>query len=203
MSQSCNTIDHNNNTIYLDIAVLCKEYSNIDVTPNNNHIVELDEIPISETMFRKIFYPYGENFGLDKNKYTQDMFHFITFLPSHRTVDKKAFSLLEQIILFTEIDLNVTRNCFTKCTLIELSNEITNIKTLNDLNCCNTVACMSWSNIVSILKHNYINKDNSHPYRNALLVISVVFKSLNVNVLPIIVKFKYRVQINTSFIYDK
>jgi hypothetical protein len=189
-------------TVSLDIAVLCEEFSPIEVESNNKHIIELDEILITEDTFKQIFYPYGENFGLDKNICgNSTYFQYITFLPPWRSLNfGQPFSLLEQIIMNIEKDLNVTRNCFQTCTLIELSKELSNIKTLSDINCCSVLSSLSWSNIVNIIRNDYINRDISNPLKQTLLIINVIFKTPNTCILPTIVKFKYRMNINVQWI---
>ena len=168
-------MSNNNNTIYLDIAFLCQEYTNIEILPTNNHIIELDEIRIDERVFKQIFYPYGENFGLDNNICSKrQLLNYITFLPPFRTINGgKPFSLLDQIINNIEEDLNVTRNCFTTDSLIELTKELSSIKYLSDLNCCSLVSSLSWSNIMNIIRNDYINRDSSNRLTQTLLAVSV------------------------------
>jgi hypothetical protein len=189
-------------TITLDIAVLCQEYSPIEVACNNNHIIELDEILITEDIFKQIFYPYGENFGIDKKICSNNIaFKYITFLPPWRTLHcGEPFSLLEQIILNIESDLNVTRNCFATCTLIELSKELSNIKSLSDINCCNILCSIPWSNILNIISNDYKTRDPLNPLKQTILIISVVFKTPNASILPTIIKFKYRMDINVKWV---
>lgn len=199
-NSTCNT-DYVSDTITLDIAFLSQEYSTpIEVACNNNHIVELDDINIDICTFKAIFYPYGENFGLEKNNCCNPgIYPYITFSPPYRSIHcGQPFSLLEQIIMNTETDLNVTRNCFTTCTLIDLSKEISNIKTLCDIECCSLLASLPWSNIQNIIKNDYINRVQFNPLRQMVLVISIIFKSPNTCVLPTIIKFKYRMNIDTS-----
>jgi len=185
--------DCKNSNIVMDVAVLCQEYSNIDVTCNNNHVINLDEIEISAEKFKHIFYPYGENFGIDCNKCnTVHDFFYITFLTPYRKINGEPFSLLEQIIKHIEEDLNVSRNCFTTCSLIELSNDLSRIKTLCDINCCSLLCSLTWSNIMSMLK-DYHLADNTVTYVRPLFVVNVVFKTPNPNVKPTTVKFNYRI----------
>ena len=200
--------DHNTNlvdtggvsdTISLDIAVLSQTYSPVEIVCNNNHIIELDDILITEDLFKKIFYLHGENFCIDNNVcYTKELYKYITFLPPFRSVNcGQPFSLLEQIILNIETDLNVTRNCFETCSLIELSKELSNIKSLCDINFCNTICTLPWSNVLNIIRNDYINRDKLNPLKQSLLIITVIFKTPNPAILPTIIKFKYRMDINT------
>ena len=55
-----------NNKIHIDFAVLCQEYTKVDISCDD-HISNLDEIPITLDTFKSIFYPYSENFGINKN----------------------------------------------------------------------------------------------------------------------------------------
>ena len=188
------------NTITLDVAVMCQEYSPVELTSIDNHIINLDEILITEDLFKHIFYPYGENFGLDSTLCSMPNIHkYVTFLPPFRSINfGEPFSLLEQIILNIEADLNVTRNCFTTNTLIELSKELSGIKTLYDINCCNIMCSLTWSNIMSIIRNEYVS--SKHPLNQILLIISIVFKTPNNAILPTIVKFRYRMNINTNWL---
>jgi hypothetical protein len=183
---------HQDTNLILDVAVLCQEYSPVEITCNNSHIVNLDEISISEETFRNIFYPYGENFGIDSKKSCISEFFYLTFLAPYRKVNGKPFSLLEEVIKNTEEDLNVSRNCFTTCSLIDLSNDLSKIKTLCDINCSSLVCSLTWSNIISMLRdYSLVNK---HPVNiRPLFVVNVIFKSPNPCVKPTVVKFNYRV----------
>ena len=118
-------------------------------------------------------------------------FFYITFLAPYRKIDGKLFSLLEEIIKNIEDDLNVSRNCFTTCSLIELTNDLSNIKTLCDINCCSLLCCLTWSNVLSVLK-DYNLANNTNIIYKPLFVVNVVFKTPNPNVKPTIIKFNYR-----------
>uniref|UniRef100_A0A6C0DFZ9 Uncharacterized protein n=1 Tax=viral metagenome TaxID=1070528 RepID=A0A6C0DFZ9_9ZZZZ len=190
-NDECHHHCHDTNFI-LDVAVLCQEYSPVEVTCNNSHIVNLDEISINEETFRNIFYPYGETFGIDPKKSCVKEFFYLTFLAPYRKVNGRPFSLLEEVIKNTEEDLNVSRNCFTTCSLIDLSNDLSKIKTLCDINCSSLVCSLTWSNIISMLRdYSLVNK---HPRNiSPLFVVNVIFKSPNPCVKPTVVKFNYRV----------
>ena len=77
---------------------------------------------------------------------------------------------------------------------------MTNIKTLCDIHSRCVECSLPWSNIISIIKNNYVNRDQNIPLRQTLLIISVVFKSPNPHILPTIVKFKYRMNINSEWL---
>ena len=178
------------NKIYIDIAVLCEEYTNIGVLCEE-HILNLDEIVIPTNIFQLIFYPYKDNFGLNKdflnnNKQLQE---FISFLPEFRSINHKKFYLLEEIITNIENDLSISRNCFTKESLVELTNEIINIKTILDIKCCSLLSSLTWENVLEII-NNYekIKCNEIIP----ILVVNVVFKTPTQGVKDTIVRFQYK-----------
>jgi hypothetical protein len=185
------------NNIVLDVAVIGKEILPIEIM-SNSHIVELDEIPISETTFKNIFYPYGETFGIDKSIISNNtsLMNYITFLTPWRTVKTIPFSLNNTIISNIETDLNVSRSCFTICSLLDLTKELCSINSLCDINCCSVVCALTWSDIMNILKNEYFIEDNTTI--KMYLVINVLFKSPNTCILPTIIKFRYVVDIYTS-----
>lgn len=194
-------MSHPHETLRLDVAVLNQDYSSLTVYDNAKYIIELDEIPITVEHFKRIFYSYGENFGINESivKNTT-VYGYITFLPPYRTYEYKPFSLLEKMLTNIELDLNVSRKSFTKCSLIQFSKEVSNIKTLADINYSNILNSLSWPNIVSIIKNEYITRQIDKPLREVLLVISIVFKSPNPSINPNTVKFSYRISEISNFL---
>ena len=183
------------NKFNIDVAVLCQEYTTIEKM-SNDHIINLDEIEVTKELFQTIFYPYGENFGINKNNITSNkiLMPYVSFLPEYRNMDGKKFYLLEKIISNLENDLNVSRNCFTIESLVELSNEITNLHSLCDLNYCSVLSSLTLPNILEIIK-NYTMADINDP-SNPLIpicVISIIFKTPTVGVKNTIVRFNYRI----------
>lgn len=189
-----------NNKIYIDIAVLCQEYNNIE-TICNEHIINLDEIDITKEEFQTIFYPYCDNFGINKNTVcgNPDYFPYISFLPEFRSIGRKRFYLLEEIISNIENDLNVSRNCFTKDSLVELTNEIISIKSLCDINCCSVLSSLTWENIIEIINNYRLIKfcdcedDKNENVAIPICVINVIFKTPTCGVKNTIVRFNYRI----------
>jgi hypothetical protein len=156
-----------------------------------DHIINLDEIPIKMELFQMIFYPYKENFGLNKDFFIQNtkLLTFISFFPEFRSINGKKFYLLEALISNIEADLCMSRNCFTKDSLVELSNEITSIKTLLDIKCCSVLSSLTWSNILDIIKNYNLIQDNVIP----VLIVNVVFKTPTPGVKDTIVRFQYKI----------
>jgi hypothetical protein len=176
----------------------------------HDHIVNLDEIEITKELFQSIFYPYCENFGINKNNVCNNSFYqeYISFLPEYRSVNGKKFYLLEEIISNIESDLNISRNCFTVESLVELTNEIISINSFCNLNCCSVLSSLTWCNILEIIKNYSILNENCdcstssssssssssiHQAVIPICVISVIFKTPTPGVKNTIVRFNYRI----------
>jgi hypothetical protein len=196
------------NRVVIDVAVLCQEYTAVDTMCHDN-IINLDEIPITKEVFQSIFYPYHDNFGLNKDFVSNNanILSHISFIPEFRSVNSKKFYLLEEIISNIERDLNISRNCFTKESLVELTNEIISIKSLCDINCCSVLASLSWSNILEIIKNyqliNYCQCAGHDKYCSTcktskpeiipICVVNIIFKTPTPGVKNTIIRFNYRI----------
>lgn len=146
------------NTFYLDIAVLCQDYSKIDLSCDSSIVTVLDEIKITKHNFLNIFYPREGNFGIDKTVVNNPLYsQLISFESKYRTVKGKQFYLLEQIFTNIESSLSLSRNCFTTNSKIELSNEFATLKTLCDLNCCSVVSSLPWNTVEDMLNNYKMN----------------------------------------------
>ena len=200
------------NRVVIDVAVLCQEYTAVETMCHDN-IINLDEIPISKEVFQSIFYPYHDNFGLNKDFVSNNnhISSYISFIPEFRSVHSKKFYLLEEILSNIERDLNISRNCFTKETLVELTNEIISIKSLCDINCCSVLASLSWKNILEIIKnYQIINSCQCTHFNNKqetycpicktskseiipICVVNIIFKTPTPGVKNTIIRFNYRI----------
>jgi len=176
----------------IDVAVLCQEFSSIDISCENSHNIILDDIEISKQDFLTLFYPHGENFGINKTIVEDNQYNkFISFEPKYRFIKGKMFFLLEQILQNIETDLNLSRNCFQTSSLIELSNEFSSIKSLCDMNCCSVVAALPWSNVETMIS----NYEQSNPDKKIvpIFVVSIGFKTPTPNVKDNVIKFHYKI----------
>jgi hypothetical protein len=156
----------------------------------------LKDLLIKNQKFKTLFYPYGENFGIEKEvACKKEYFEYITFLAPYRSVCNKNFSLLDTILNNIESNLNVSRNCFTTASLIELNNEIISIHSLCDINCCSVLASLPWSNIEDLIKNDALSNDPSchcpSQKQTLCFVISVLFKTPTPGVKPSMIKFPY------------
>ena len=178
----------------IDVAVICQEYSPLEVACDDFNVTNLDDIPISLENFKKLFYPFGENFGINKdivNNDREDFMRYISFQSSARTANKLPFDLLEVIMSNIETDLNISRNAFTTASRVGLVNEFLNLKSLCDMNCCSVVASLPWSSIEEILKN--FQRSNPNKVIRAVFIISIQFKTPTAGVRPTTIKFVYTI----------
>ena len=178
------------NKIHIDVAVVCEEYNNIEIMCED-HILNLDEIEVTMEIFQLMFYPYKENFGINKDFFINNskFLPFISFFPEFRTIDGKKFYLLESLISNIESDLCISRHCFTKDSLVELTNEIISLKTLLDIKCCSVLSSLTWSNILDIIKNYKLIHEEVVP----VLIVNIVFKTPTQGVKDTIVRFQYKI----------
>jgi hypothetical protein len=186
----CNFDDKLLNRVYIDVAVVCEEYNKIELMCDE-HIVNLDEIDVCVELFQKMFYPYKDNFGINRDFFLNnaDILCLISFSNRLRTVNGKPFNLLEELIANIESDLCISRNCFTKESLVELTNEITLIKTILDIKCCSVLSSLTWSNILDLINNYKLDKKNIIP----ILIINIVFKTPTEGVKDTVIRFQYKV----------
>lgn len=186
-------------TIHIDVAVLCQEYNELEKRCDD-HIINLDEILITKQTFQQLFYPHGVQFGLNR-KYamTEHNIKYVSMLPMYRHVDGAKFYLLEYILKHIEADLGVSRDCFSRESLIEVTKELSNVNSLMDVNCCSLLTSLTWKNINEMVEQ-YKNSDDtrsclkgSSSHLTPILVISVIFKTPTTGVKNTIVKLHYKV----------
>ena len=189
--------------VIIDVAVLCQEYTNVETICDDN-IVNLDEISIKKKEFQSIFYPYSDNFGINKDymNTNSDLISLISFLPEHRSLNtfKKRFYLLDELITNIERNLNVSRNCFTKESLVELTNEIIGIKSLLDINCCSVLASLSWKNVLEVIEnYKLVHCENDTSLKEGdnviipICVVNIVFKTPTPDVKNTVIRFNYKI----------
>jgi hypothetical protein len=130
---------------------------------------------------------------MDKNYMARiNIQQYISFLPEHRTINKKKFFLLEELYSNIEQDLNVSRDCFTLESKVDFSNEISGIRYIYDINATGLLSSLTWSNILEIIKNYKLTHNiNKNENINFIFVISVVFKTPTPGVKNTIVRFNY------------
>ena len=179
--------------LQIDVAVLCQEISKVETMCDKYNIIELDEIKITMDQFKTLFFPFGENFGINKkNAIKPENIQFLSFLQKDRTLDNgKPFYLLDIIFASLERDLNVSRNCFTQETRVALSKEISKIHSLCDLECCSVIESLTMSNIEDMIS-NY-SQLNSNKKVTPIFVISVIFRTPTEGAKDVLIKFPYKI----------
>ena len=194
---SCDTPKAITNTIHLDFAVLSQSYKSIKIDVCQSHVINLDPIHIDIRDFLTIFYPFGDSFGINLQQMSlnKHLLNYISFLESDRSVLGKNFSLLETIILNIESDLNVSRNCFTTSSLVELTKELSEIKNLCDINCCSVLSSLSWPNIISIIQNEQL-RVAENTLEEIALILSVIFVTPHDDILETVLKFTYIIKLN-------
>lgn len=186
------------NSKTIDIAIVGQLLASVE-TRDNYHIIELDNISISKELFKAIFFYHdNENFSIVPKVPNNDEIiqNIISFEYPYRTYDNGVpFNLLHVMFGLMEEDLNVKRDCFDTCCKMELEKQLSLFKSLCDLDICNVLCSLKWSEIIQILNSKGAkskdNKGNNIPH---LLKINIVFKNPNTNIKDIIIKFNYVVE---------
>jgi hypothetical protein len=173
-----------NKTMELDIALLYQHVSPVQVSCKNIHTIDLDPMDISSHDFKTIFYPEENNgyFGLNSN-ISPSLHPFISF--QEKTYKGNSFSLMEEVLACIEKDLNVTRKCLSTHSMISLTQDLSGINSFLDIfDTGNLLSSLTWKHIVDVL--------NRSP--SVVLIISVLLRSPNTHILPIVFKFKYKIK---------
>jgi hypothetical protein len=194
---------------YIDVAVLSQTLSAVNLRDCREHNVYLNPIDISGNDFRCLFYANGENFALNPANQTDfATLALLSLTGKDRAINDGSFNLVSTIFDNLEDDLNVTRDMFTPCTRIALSNSLANIQTLYDV-CGGVPVCsMSWSAIEQLIKNILRTGKPLTPAPGAdatiivNLVISVVFSTPTTGTFPTTVKMIYRSEFLISDITD-
>jgi len=185
-------------TKVIDVAALGHVLAPIELK-ETAHVVELDDIPISSMIFRRIFYALdGEVFNLDcdlcRTDQYNDMRKFISFSPEERTVNNMRFNLLNTIFGHLEEDLEVPRECFDLTCRMELERELACIDSICDINSCSVLTALHWTEVKKLLLSQGALPSGVDPDGNPIyhvLKVSIIFKNPNRDVKDTIVKFRY------------
>lgn len=180
------------NKIYIDVAVIHEDYNKIEVNCDY-HTIDLDEISVPIELFQMMFYPYKDQFGINRDFFIQNanILSLISFSSECRSFNSKKFFLLEELLGNIENDLCISRNCFTKESLVALTNEITLIKTLLDIKCCSVLSALTWTNILDIINNYKCIKDTSTII--PVLNVNIVFSTPTTGVKDTLVRFMYKI----------
>lgn len=182
----------------IDIAIVGQLLASVEHR-DNYHIIELDNIQVTKELFKAVFFYHdNENFAIIPNVQSNDetIENIISFESKYRTYDNGVkFNLLHSMFGFMEKDLNVKRDCFDTCCKMELEKQLSMFKNLCDIDICNVLCSLKWSEIIQILNSKGAkSKDKNGNKIPHLLKINIVFKNPNTNIKDIIVKFNYVIE---------
>lgn len=144
---------------HLDVAVISYKFSELRQQGDNDHIIELDPVDVSEYDFKRIFYYTHHNhntfcvnkqYPSGKEKTYNELVSFAC-----QSVDGMLFSLSDEILDNIELDLGISRHMLSTCSLINLTKEINAIRTLRDLPTANVTCSLKWSDIVTTLRSRF------------------------------------------------
>lgn len=182
----------------IDIAIVGQFLTSIEKI-DSYHVIELDNISVSKDLFKAIFFYYdSENFAIVPNipNNEEAIQNIVSFESKYRTYNNGVpFNLMHVIFGFMEEDLNIKRDCFDTCCKMELEKQLSLFKNLCNLEICNVLCSLKWSEIIEILKSKGAkSKDlngNDIPH---LLKLNIIFKNPNTNIKDIIIKFNYVIE---------
>lgn len=149
---------------HLDVAVISYKFSELRQQGDNDHIIELDPVDVSEYDFKRIFYYTHHNhntfcvnkqYPCGKEKTYNELVSFAC-----QSVDGILFSLSDEILDNIELDLGISRHMLSTCSLINLTKEINGIRTLRDLPTANVTCSLKWSDIVTTLRSRFRDGDD-------------------------------------------
>jgi len=181
------------NTFKLDFAVCSRDLLAIQLRDHLDHIIELNNINISEDTFKSIFYQ-TDNFAINPNAYLNpQILPLISFGTQTLvgTTNGDRLCLIDEIYKNIENDMGVNRLAFSANTNISLNKQINSIKTLCDLKQGDIVCSLKWSDIVNTISSEFANATPVNKRPKVILTLSVVFTSPTVGVHPTIIRFNY------------
>lgn len=150
---------------HLDVAVISYKFSELRQQGDHDHIVELDPVAISELDFKRLFYYTHHNhnsFCVNKQYPPGKEVKFNELVSfSCQSIDRKLFSLSDEILDNIEMDLGISRHMLSTCSLINLTKELNAIRTLRDLPTANVTCSLKWSDIVETLRSRF-QDDEDH-----------------------------------------
>ena len=184
-------------TKIIDVAIMGQCLTPIEKM-DNYHVIELDNINIDEDLFKSIFYYHdGENFSIIQSTNNDPTIEsMVSFESTYRTYNNGTqFNLSNIIFAFIEEDLNINRDCFDTCCKMELEKQLSYIKTLCDLDLCNILCALKWSEIIQILKSKGAKSVTSNNESiSHILKINIVFSNPNTSVKDTIITFPYVIE---------
>ena len=160
------------------IAYLSTE-SNPIVVETTQHVVQLDPVPMTYSIFKNVFYGYGDAFTITSNP---SLSTYISF--KNKTVNTKTFSLDQTILSNISEDLHLPQACFTVDSVIELTRELVEIQTLGDLS-TKVTSSLNLNTLEGVIRQQESG--------DVLVTVGVVFKTPTQGVHPTLINFNYTI----------
>ena len=144
---------------HLDVAVISYKFNELRQQGDDDHIIELDPIDISQEDFKRLFYythhthnTFAVNRQYPAGKERQ-FYGYVSF--EDQSVDNRLFNLSDEILDNIESDLGISRHMLSTCSLINITKELNAIKSLRDLPTANVTCSLKWSDIVETLRTRF------------------------------------------------
>ena len=151
---------------HLDVAVISYKFAELRQQGDNDHIIDLDPLVISEADFKRLFYytHHNHNTFAVNRQYPAGKeavyYEYVSF--ANQSVDNVLFNLSDEILDNIESDLGISRHMLSTCSLINITKELNAIKTLRDLPTANVTCSLKWSDIVETLRVRF-RRDAQEP----------------------------------------
>ena len=144
---------------HLDVAVISYKFNELRQQGDDDHVVDLDPINISEADFKRLFYYNHHNhntFAVNRQYPAgrEEIFwNYVAF--QAQSVDNILFNLGDEILDNIEADLGISRHMLSTCSLINITKELNSLKTLRDFPQANVTCSLKWSDIVETLRARF------------------------------------------------
>jgi|688.fasta_scaffold205748_2 hypothetical protein len=154
---------------HLDVAVISYKFNELRQQGEDDHVVDLDPINISEADFKRLFYYTHHNhntFAVNRQYPAGQEAKFYGYVSfAEQSIDNVLFNLGDEILDNIEADLGISRHMLSTCSLINLTKELNSLKTLRDFPQSNVTCSLKWSDIVQTLRSRF-RRDAQEPSDN-------------------------------------
>jgi hypothetical protein len=150
---------------HLDVAVISYKFNELRQQGDNDHIIELDPIEITQDDFKRLFYYTHHNhntFAVNRQYPAGQEAKFYSYVSfNDQSIDNILFNLSDEILDNIESDLGISRHMLSTCSLINITKELNAIKSLRDLPTANVTCSLKWSDIVDTLRVRFRDDANA------------------------------------------
>jgi len=178
----------------LDFAVvLVDTHHTIETRNTKGKTIDLDPIPISEDLFRYIFYQNKSTFGINPSAANSaDALSLISF---KQRVNGAPFVLLEEVIQNIETTMNCNRSMFSQRSTVKLYAELGKLHSLLDLHLKQTTTSLDWNELRTVAQSMCVR---THEDPAAIRVVNLALTVLILvpGIPHLTVRFHYNAPIN-------